>query len=366
MAATLSGELRTYEKAVQVARGVAKYRRGRYRFVVGPAIIDTLLPYAPKARTVGRLLTADAVMQAHDGDIDGALDSCRAIIAAGRSIGDDPFLICQIVRMSIVEVGLRTTLRVLGQGEPSDAALARLQSAIRDELDQPLLLYGVKGERAGMDEMIRRIGAGVIPVSALSDERRSRRQESPEAASVSPWGRLWFDAQRGVGLRWMNEAVAIARRPAGERRALWTAWEAKIERLVRDPLGPYVTTLPLLTTPHISSAAVAFSRYQTELGTHLLLLAAERHRRKTGAWPSDVAGIDRGILPSAPVDEFSGGPFRMDYREGELVVYSIGPNGIDEGGAYNPRMWSYGGPDDAGARAWDVSLRRATPVPEEQ
>jgi hypothetical protein len=135
---------------------------------------------------------------------------------------------------------------------------------------------------------------------------------------------------------------------------------------VRDPLGPYITPLPILTTPHVSSAAEAFSRYQTELGTHLVLLAAERHRRKSGAWPSGVAGIDRGILPSAPVDEFSGGPFRIDYREGELVVYSIGPNGMDEGGAYNPRMWTHGGPDDAGARAWDVSLRRATPVPEEQ
>ena len=50
--------------------------------------------------------------------------------------------------------------------------------------------------------------------------------------------------------------------------------------------------------PHMPSAAEAFSRYQTELGTHLVLIAAERHRRKTGAWPSSVEVIDRGILPA--------------------------------------------------------------------
>ena len=79
--------------------------------------------------------------------------------------------------MAIVEVALRSTLRVLGQGEASDAAPARLQDLIRDELDQPFLLFGVKGERAGLEEIIRRIGEGVIPVSALTDERRTRGGE---------------------------------------------------------------------------------------------------------------------------------------------------------------------------------------------
>ena len=50
---------------------------------------------------MARLLQADAAIRAHNGDLDGALDSCRAILGAGRSIGDEPFVISQLVRIAI-------------------------------------------------------------------------------------------------------------------------------------------------------------------------------------------------------------------------------------------------------------------------
>ena len=67
-----------------------------------------------------------------------------------------------------------------------------------------------------------------------------------------------------------------------------------------------------------------------------------------------------------PVDEFSGKPFCVECEGGRFLIYSIGPNAVDEHGAYNPRMWSNGGPDDAGASAWDVSLRRLSLAEEER
>ena len=67
----------------------------------------------------------------------------------------------------------------------------------------------------------------------------------------------------------------------------------------RDPMGRYVTALPMIMVPHVPTAADAFSRYQTVLEGHAILLAAERHRLKTGKWPTSVEGIDRGILRTA-------------------------------------------------------------------
>ena len=106
---------------------------------------------------------------------------------------------------------------MLGQGEASDRALARLQDLILDEFEQPLLLIGMKGERAGLAEIIRRIREGEIAPSELTDERRSRRDLKSEA--VTPWGKVWFDEQQAIGMDGMNGAVSIARRPALERRA---------------------------------------------------------------------------------------------------------------------------------------------------
>ena len=80
---------------------------------------------------------------------------------------------------------MKSARRVLGQGEPSDAALARLQALVLDELAQPLLLHGMRG-RAGdvSTELIRRLGAGEIPISALSEGAaalRSRRTPTPSS-----------------------------------------------------------------------------------------------------------------------------------------------------------------------------------------
>ena len=176
--------------------------------------------------------------------------------------------------------------------------------------------------------------------------------------TVAPWGKLMHDNQMAVVLEWLNEAVAIAERPTAERAELWEAWEAEIHRVRRLWHMPYTAVLPSLMMPAIPWGSSADSRYEAELGAMAILLAAERHRLKTGAWPESISAIDPEILPSPPLDPFSEGDYRMEHRDGRLVIYSIGPNQTDERGAYHPKKWTTGGPDDAGAIGWDVNRRR--------
>jgi hypothetical protein len=356
-------ELQTYEKAVKLARTLTDYRRGRHDLVIGPTLFDTPLPQTQDVRIVARLLTIDAAMRAHDGDVDGALDSTRAILGAGRSIGDEPFLISELVRFAVGSVALKSARRALGQGVPSDASLARLQSAIADELAQPLLVVPLRGERAVYVELISRVSDGEIPISALSGSPQ-KDQLVPRPAD-SPWTGLWFDNQIVVYLEWMNEAVDIAKGPAFEQPTRWVAWQANIDRVKRSQFGIYAAMLPLLLSPATVAAGTAFSRYQGELGATVILIAAERHRRKTGSWPASIAEIDRSILSAAPVDPYSGRPFRLERRDGKLFIYSIGPNGKDEHGEFDPKRFPKGGLDDVGAVAWDVSLRGRKGKPDE-
>ena len=356
-AAPLIADLEEYGEAVRIARTVADHPRGRHELELGPTLIDTLLPDAQAVRGAARILAADAAMRAQGGDLDGAVDSCRALLNAGRSMGDEPFLISQLVRIAIGSVAMNSMRRVLGQGEPSEAALIRLQALVADERGQPVLLHGMRGERATLIEVIRRVGAGEVPISALSDAQPTFNPRTFRAA-IAPWGKLWFDNQRAVGLEWMNQAVAIARRPAVEQPALWKTWDDQIAGVKKSRFGIYTSTLPLLLMPAVSSAGSAFGRYQAELGATLILLAAERHRRKTGAWPRSIAAIDRAILPGPPLDPFSGEDYRTEHRDGRLFIYSIGPNHKDEHGAFEPKKWTTGGPDDVGAIGWDLDRRR--------
>lgn len=357
---TLRDELETYAEAVQIARTIADYDQGQHALEIAPNIIDTLLPESQAARTAAQLLAADAAIRAHDGDLDGALDSCRAILGVARSIGDEPFSISQFVRVAIDGIAMNSVRRVLGQGEPSDAALTRLQADILDELAQPLLLRAWKGERASMDEMIRRLRTGELPADALGDGGPS--DPAGPRVAVSPWGQLLFDNQRAVALEWMNEAVAIARRPAFEWPPLLEKWKANMERVRQTWHGRYSATIPLLATPALFVCSASQSRILCELGTTALLVAAERHRLQTGDWPPSIEAIDREILPNPPVDPYSGRSFLMQHRDGRLLIYSIGPNGVDEQGSYNVRKWVTGdSDDDVGSIGWDVPLRRQPP-----
>ena len=137
----------------------------------------------------------------------------------------------------------------------------------------------------------------------------------------------------------------------------WKTHEANFKRVRLSTLGIYTSTLPLLLVPALPSTGTADARYQAYLGTTALLVAFERHRRKTGSWPETIEAIDPSILPQAPIDSFSGKPFRMDRREGRIVIYSIGPNGVDEHGAVEIKKLNRGGPDDFGGSVWDVPLR---------
>ena len=365
VAETLRGAMEAHPDAVAIARTVAFFDRGRHELQPGPTLVDTPLPETQATRTAARLLTADAAIRDHFGDPDGALESCRAILEVGRSIGDEPFLISQLVRIAIGGVAMQSSRRVMAQGEPSDEALARLQDLILDESGQPLLLHALRGERAILFEVIRRLATNEIEISALAGGNPKPVLRERKRA-IAPWGRIMYENQMALGLEWMNQAVDIARQPPSARPPLVRQLEAEVDRVRRSWLAHFNTaTLPILMVPALTTSYTAQSRYLAELGATAILIAAERHRLETGSWPASIESIDPEILPDPPVDPFSGRPFRLLHEDGQFVIYSVGANGRDERGDYAPKEWRTGKHDDVGARGWDILLRRLPPQPPE-
>jgi hypothetical protein len=357
----LREELKKAAAALAEARKLADRPAGRYPITYSPDFIGTLLPDIQNTRTVGNLLAYDVLLRAQDQDADGALVSCRAILNAARSIGDEPLMIAQLVRVALRALAMNRAERVLAQGQPSDAALQALQQLLEQEEPEPLLLHALRGERGGIDQLLEGIQTGKVP---LSGEEMRQIEGSPgnghEDASTAILGKLlpmtpgFIPSQRTAILRFMNRAIDIAKLPPEQQQRPLD----ELEATAKDQ-----PVLARLLIPAVSKVADACLRTQAQLRCAIAAVAAERYRRDKGKWPESLEGLRAaGYLRQVPIDLYDGKPLRLRRLDDGLVIYSVGPDGQDNGGKINRNNPIEKG-TDLGFRLWDVQKRRQPPAP---
>jgi hypothetical protein len=118
-----------------------------------------------------------------------------------------------------------------------------------------------------------------------------------------------------------------------------------------------------LLAPAVNKVAAACLRSRVELRCAIAAVAAERYRRQKGQWPDKLETLHQaGYLTQVPVDLYDGKPLRFLRLDDGLLIYSVGPDGADNGGLID-RDKPYSSGTDMGFRLWDVPRRRQAPVP---
>jgi hypothetical protein len=331
-------------KPLAEARKLRTMPRGRPQIKYSPDFISTLATPLQHARDVGVFLHCDVLVRADEGDFEAALQSCRAMLNAARSIGDEPILIGVLVRVACVHMTIDALERVLAQGVAGAAELAEMQTALEQELAEPTLLIGLRGERGGQFQMRQMMCDGKLRpshVAAITGKR------------VTTWQRFTQDmlpSQAGIDragfLRQMNELIEAAQLPIEQQQAAFdrvrTAQKAAGDRNL---------------FPFLDAVIRAYLRLQANLRCAIAAIAAERYRLVYDAWPMSLeAVVKEGTLAKMPRDPYDGQPLRYKAAGGGVLIYSIGPDRIDNGGAIErngePRTGT-----DQGMRLWDAPAR---------
>ena len=352
--------------ALLQARRLVDFPDGRNPITWSRDGFSTILPYAQRTRTIASILSYDALWRAEEGDVDGALASCRAVINSGRCIGDEPTMISMLVRLACRGVALGRIERTLAQGEPSEEALAALQHLLEKEEAEPLLLIGVRGERAMFDRFLDAVEAGDIP-------RRDLLRLAPRYGIEVSWRDsallltgLTIKNERAALLHHMTEYVEIAKLPVEEWAGALEQWVAKHDQLPSLARAltagpPRDLTLARMVEVHRHS--------QTVMRCAMVLTALERYRRANERWPDRLEDLVPAFLPrGVPRDPYDGELLRYHRITDGVVVYSVGPDGQDDGGVKltHRRISSPGPPPagvDVGFRLWDPAQRRQAPKP---
>jgi hypothetical protein len=335
--------------ALDVARNLADRPRGRHAVAWTPDLIDTMMTHIQQTREVTGLLVLDAQLRAFDGDIEGALRSCRAALNAGRSIGDEPMLISQMVRVSSTRQAVRVLERILAQGEASPKSLEDFQRSLAAEAEEPLELIGARAERASFYHYLGALRSGHV----------NRASFGLRSTVLGVTGDQFIDRSRARAcqapyLQYGNEIVEIAKLPTEQQQERLKALSLPsqqlpllIEALTRGEDGPWTIQ--------------AFHRSKAELRCAAAALAAERYRLAKGHWPDRLDALVPDYLAAVPNDPFDGRPLRLHRRADGIVIYSIGPDGTDDDGNLDRKNARTSG-TDLGFQLWDLDRRGQAPA----
>jgi hypothetical protein len=351
--ADLNAAMADVKSALEVTRKLTDLPVGRHRLEYSRNVITTLLQDQQETRTVSRLLYFEAMRQTQAKDLKGASRTCLAALNAARSLGDEPFVISQLIRHACVLQSAQAIVRVLSQGEARSEDLLPLQRLLEDEDRFNDLLVGQRGERGSMHQMFQVLESGELPMKDLMDSMHTRGESS--------W-MTWINrpnpgAEHPIMLNMMTRCVEAARLPMHE--------QAEIEKALEDEIRIESSRLPLIRMliPALKSVGEASRRKHAQLRSLIAALAVERYRLQQGTWPESLEKLTPAYLSAVPLDPYDGKPLRyLRLLEG-VVLYAIGPDGADNGGILPGRDRPPAPGTDIGYRLWDPAHRRQPPRP---
>ena len=314
-------------EALTVARRFADYPRGLRRYAITPNVLDTKFHDLQETRAACRLLDLAAERAGRDGRGGVALGYVRPMVNAARSIDGEPSVINALVRLGCLRMAATRVERTLGLATPR-AHLAEIQAQLTREADADLFWYAVRGDRAMIDRLFVNLRSGDITFDTLT----GRIGGDGLGARMAGWAFApHLPGDHATFLDLTTRAYEARSLPEPDQRAALAQVERDIQALPRKDLGSALTRA---LTPSFANAHTHSLRTRARLRCAVVGLAVEQFRLTHGRWPANLAEIPRTLLPAIPMDPFIGLDLRYTKRSDVVTVYSVGPDGQDDGGTF--------------------------------
>ena len=342
-------ELETHYKAHE--RGMAELRawnagtpRGRLKIeFTGGNPMMILLEGTQKLRSAAFMLQWDSMRFAYRGEADRALASAAAGMHLTRSVDFEPFLISVLIRIAMVGVSINSVEQALAWcTDATDPALAGMQELIGLERSTSSIRTAIRGGRAFTVHILELIDRGEIKW----DDRNLDSGDLDIINSRHPMpNNIAFVHER------FAEYLAMHELPPDQK--------ANAIRQYKTPPKERENLLAQHFMPAMHKVMFAEIRHRAKCLCAEAGIACERYRLKHGRWPTSLDDLAAFGIPKVPVDPFDGQPLRYRVEDDGVTIYSVGENGIDDGGDIHRRGEMTG---DTGFRLWNAAKRKIKAV----
>ena len=290
------------------------------------------LPEIQDLRDEGRLLALAARAAAVEGRAADALaDTIRLHRLASHA--DGTVLVTHLVALSLRGMARETLGAVLPRLSPADLPLLDDPALVDLGAPPPGLIAPLLGEEALLLATCADVATKRTTLTGLRTELGMGAAGDADGWDVVPDAayRVFFLPAEAAGIGdLMRRFQVVAASPDFSTKGL-TAWGAAAATVGTDARlrGPLATRL----LPGLGSIENAQVRAEALASAVPVAIAATRMRLVTGSLPDSCAALVPRFLGAVPADPWAvDAPLRIGAREGGIVIYSVGPDGVDNGG----------------------------------
>jgi hypothetical protein len=338
-------------------------------------LISMLLPHAQSAREAGRSLPARAMNHLGEGRLDEAWQDILAVHRLSRLVTQGQVLVEQLVAIALNNVACEATVALLGDERLTAQQARQMQ---RDLAALPTFANIARcmgeAERLSALDTFLTIGSGggAELYSAIGGGGNDFGDNLFNIVSVD-WNLVLRETNR-----WYDRLEAAARLPdRGQRQSALAQIEADLQNLVAEVRTPsrwaasivsrqqrsqIVSKIMLgLFLPALSAASEAEDRGNTTFELIRLAAALAVYRAEHGAYPEELGQLTSGAVSQLPTDLYSGKAFIYQPNGKGYLLYSVGANGIDDGGSNQQLRVLQGQPLDGFDEARSDALEQQIP-----
>lgn len=337
-------------------RLLTNYRTGRFEHLKKKT--DMLLVDVSGSHTVKQLLSYDAMLSLEAGDTATACRDCAAILAGARVYDHEDFPICLSIRGSVVFAAMRSLERILAQSNSVPVeTLIQLQNAFEmEESGMPSLVSSLRFSRAHFDQQLSEAQQGIITLTEFMETKKGGYYAGRKE-KLTGWNFL-DDALRAIKPDLFLASWARPQSWTMERKRMlechnelvqWATLEdhrllPEIQRLKKEGVrfSPFFGALHQERNSDyqedggykfLEGSVRGYLNHRVACRASAAAIACERYRLEHGHWPGTWEQLIPKYLAKVPIDPFSGKPLLLKTLPDHLVIYSIGANGIDDGGS---------------------------------
>jgi hypothetical protein len=318
-----------------------------------------LLGHLATLKSISQWLALACVLDLHEVRTTNAFENLAALVALGAKQGHEPLLISELVRIAIGAIGVSTTWEALQASDWTEEQLKALQtswetidwlsqaeSALAMERASLAKAYAQARGSASVAQAMFASGSSTSGLSELAELGKEVLQH-PQAGLRSfmkrypvywAW-RWWQSYDDELADAETTQAALDAVRQAKREKVPGPACKGFDEastriRQAHPKAGAY---FGYSSTVNLQRFLLRVTQLEIQRSLTVTAIALKRYALRHRAYPADLASLVPEFLATVPRDVMDGQPLR--YRrnaDGSFLLYSIGEDGVDNGGDPSP------------------------------